>query len=296
MKTLSDQLTELYESKWDGLMAQLETNGLKDQLQCPFLISLLRSEQKKEEREKEQTLIGYDKWYAQKEIPKHEEWYTKADIKIMFFGKEPNGWERDNVEEHLDVGDLMATYEDFLDDNYVAIEGNGGYFSGGSQFFKRGINGIMAEIKDNLLNAYPGKRVSMIWNEISKLSARTTKGGGAVNADVHEIEKNFFHVIPDEVEILKPDILIFFIGPGMENNKYYNYILENFKLNGKPNPLPNLPTGEDVIKLPIEGVKFAYKTYHPGYAPKDANTFHWKLYDAILKDIKENIDKLLKKE
>ena len=30
MKTLSDQLTELYESKWDGLMAQLEANGLKE--------------------------------------------------------------------------------------------------------------------------------------------------------------------------------------------------------------------------------------------------------------------------
>ena len=43
METLSDQLTELYESKWDGLMAQLEANGLKDQLQCPFLISLYRS-------------------------------------------------------------------------------------------------------------------------------------------------------------------------------------------------------------------------------------------------------------
>ena len=214
----------------------------------------------------------------------------------MFFGKEPNGWERDNAEEHLDVGDLMATYEDFLDDNYVAIEGNGGYFRGGSQFFKRGINGMMAEIKDNLLSAYPGKRVSMIWNEISKLSARTAKGGGAVSVEAHGIEKNFFHVIPDEVEILKPDILIFFIGPGMENNKYYNYILENFKLNGKPNPLPNLPTGEDVIRLPIEGVKFAYKTHHPGYAPKEANTFHWKLYDAILKDIKENIDQLLEKE
>lgn len=58
-----------------------------------------------------------------KRTSEHEEWYTKADIKIMFFGKEPNGWERDNAEEHLDVGDLMATYEDFLDDNYVAIEG-----------------------------------------------------------------------------------------------------------------------------------------------------------------------------
>ena len=51
MKTLSDQLTELYESKWNGLMEQLEANGLRDKLQCPFLISLLRSGQKKEERE-----------------------------------------------------------------------------------------------------------------------------------------------------------------------------------------------------------------------------------------------------
>ena len=289
MDTRSKQLTKLYDKYWPDFMKQLKANGLQDKLQSPFLISLLRSGLKKEEREKAKN--ADPTWYAKKETPEHEEWYTKADIKVMFFGKEPNGWEKGT-----DIGDTMAAYEDFLDDNYVAIEGNGGYFSGGSQFFKRGINGIMAEIKDNLLNAYPGKRVSMIWNEISKLSARATKGGDAVNADVHEIEKNFFHVIPDEVEILKPDILVFFIGPGMENNKYYNYILENFKLNGKPNPLPNLPTGEDVIKLPIEGVKFAYKTYHPGYAPKDANTFHWKLYDAILKDIKENIDKLLKKE
>ena len=80
METLSEQLTELYESKWNGLMEQLEANGLRDKLQCPFLISLLRSGQKKEEREKEQALIGYDKWYAQKGTSEHEEWYTKADI------------------------------------------------------------------------------------------------------------------------------------------------------------------------------------------------------------------------
>ena len=52
METLSEQLTELYESKWNGLMEQLEANGLRDKLQCPFLISLYRSGQEKEEREK----------------------------------------------------------------------------------------------------------------------------------------------------------------------------------------------------------------------------------------------------
>ena len=64
METLSDQLTELYESKWDGLMTQLEANGLKDQLQCPFLISLYRSGQEKEEREKAQEADA--NWYAKK--------------------------------------------------------------------------------------------------------------------------------------------------------------------------------------------------------------------------------------
>ena len=41
-----------YESKWNGLMEQLEANGLRDKLQCPFLISLLRSGQKKKKEKK----------------------------------------------------------------------------------------------------------------------------------------------------------------------------------------------------------------------------------------------------
>ena len=42
METLSEQLTELYKRKWGGLIEQLKANGLRDQLQCPFLISALR--------------------------------------------------------------------------------------------------------------------------------------------------------------------------------------------------------------------------------------------------------------
>ena len=94
-------------------------------------------------------------------------------------------------------------------------------------------------------------------------------------------------------KILRPDIVIFLTGP--KETKYCNYIKENFNVIGEPIALSGLPIG-DVSKLQLEGVKSAYLTHHPGYSPKDANAFHWKLYDAILKDIKENIDKLLKKE
>lgn len=89
MNTLSEQLTRLYECKWNGLMEQLEANGLRDKLQCPFLISLYLSGQEREEREKAQATDA--DWYAKKADARHEEWYTKADIKIMFSGENQIG-------------------------------------------------------------------------------------------------------------------------------------------------------------------------------------------------------------
>lgn len=280
METLSKQLTDLYNKHWEDLIEQLEANKLKDQQQCPFLISLLRSGLKKEERDADPN------WYSKKETPEHEEWYTKADIKIMFFGKEPHGWEKDS-----DIGDLMGFYENFLDDKYV-MEGNGGYFNedevGNTRMFRFAINGIMSCIREDILQAYPNKRVSMIWNNISKLS---TVEGGPVDARTHEIERKYFHVIPQEVEILKPDILIFFTGPG--ENTYYRYIKENFTINGEPLPLGGLSV-HDVAKLPIKEVGLAYKTHHPNSTISDK--CHWDNYKAILADIKENIGKILKEE
>ena len=294
METLSEQLTELYESKWNGLMEQLEANGLRDKLQCPFLISLYRSGQEKEEREKAQE--ADINWYAKKADAEHEEWYTKADIKIMFFGREPNWWVRydEKGEDPADVGKVMATYEDYLDDNYNAVDAHfyKEKIDHRNRFLLFGVNGIMSGIRE-LLKDFPDKRVSLIWNEISKLSKRKGEGGEAVNAFEHNIEKKCFHVIPKEIEILRPDIVIFLTGP--KETKYCNYIKENFNVIGEPIALSGLPIG-DVSKLQLEGVKSAYLTHHPGYSPKDANAFHWKLYDAILADIKENIDQLLKKE
>ena len=40
MNTLSEQLTSLYESKWDKLMQQLDKRHIKTQ--CPFVLSVQR--------------------------------------------------------------------------------------------------------------------------------------------------------------------------------------------------------------------------------------------------------------
>lgn len=69
MNTLSEQLTELYrkEGKWEGLMEQLEANGSKDRLQCPFLISLYRSGLKGEE-EREKAKKADPCWYLKRKL------------------------------------------------------------------------------------------------------------------------------------------------------------------------------------------------------------------------------------
>ena len=291
MKTLSEQLTELYESKWNGLMEQLEANGLRDKLQCPFLLSVYRTGVKAKEIERlQENGAVYNQWYAENMIPSNEDWYAKADIKMMFFGKEPNGWTRDEETNRTDISTIMDEYGFFLDDRYE-VRGNGGYFNQGSSFFKVGVNKMMEGL-EMILNDYPHKRVSMMWNEISKLSTRKKNGGGPVNLFIHEIEKKCFHVIPEEIKILKPDIVIFYTGPG--ENSYYKYVIEedNFTLTGEPERLDSL-NKYDVVKLPIKEVKLAYKTWHPARMNKELRE---QVYGAILADIKENIDQLLRKE
>lgn len=251
MNTLSEQLTSLYESKWDKLMQQLDKRQIKTQ--CPFVLSVQR--------------------YGS------EDWYVGADIKVMFFGQEVHSWEKNE-----DLGDTMRAYERFFEEKYVDEE-VAGYFSqdeisSGNRFMRWGCNGIMSGIRD-ILEACPGRRAAFLWNNISKLS---TYEGGPVGPEVHELEREYFHVIPQEIEILRPDILVFLTGPGY--NKYYSYILENFTLDGEPQMLSGIPQ-DNLMKLPIQGVRSAYKTLHPGAHLSE--TEHWKNYQAIIDDIRLNI-------
>lgn len=79
-------------------------------------------------------------------------------------------------EDPADVGKVMAVYEDYLDDNYNVT--NAHFYKEGidhrNRFLLFGVNGIMSGIRD-LLKDFPGKRVSLIWNEISKLSRQKEK-------------------------------------------------------------------------------------------------------------------------
>ena len=269
MNNLTKQLANLYEPKWKELKQQLDAKGIK--VQSPFMLGVAL------ERNNQGGYVD-------------ESWWTDADLKVMVFGQEPLNWPMPILDDGSQVqsDDFVELYQRFYSDNY-----KGEYFLTDSdnhlaknKFFSMGFNGIMSGIKDFVLGEqYSDKKVAYLWNNISKLSVGGRKG---VESGIHDLEIEYFHVIPQE--ILKPDVLIFLTGPGQ--NTYYSYIQDNFNVKGSPIPL----AGNDidaVAKLDIEGVSLAYKTYHPT-ATKDGDrgitdAEKWKYYHAILDDMKEHI-------
>ena len=214
----------------------------------------------------------------------------------MVFGQEPLDWPMPVLDGDTPVqsDDFVEQYQRFYSDNYndgLNFLTDSDYHLAKNRFFSMGFNGIMSGIKDFILDeSYPGKKAAYLWNNISKLSLGGRKG---VSGEIHELEMRYFHVIPQEIKILKPDVLIFLTGPG--ENTYYNYIRDNFNIKGAPMPLGENDVNA-VSKLDIEGISLAYKTYHPT-ATKDADggitdAEKWKYYHAILDDIKKHISEI----
>ena len=164
-----------------------------------------------------------------------ESWWTDADLKVMVFGQEPLNWPMPILDDGSQVqsDDFVELYQRFYSDNY-----KGEYFLTDSdnhlaknKFFSMGFNGIMSGIKDFVLGEqYSDKKVAYLWNNISKLSVG---GRNGVCKEIHELEKKYFHVIPQEIEITKPDVLIFLTGAkklvpeGVEGRVAYKGLVED---------------------------------------------------------------------
>lgn len=261
-KSLTLQLEELYDSKWSELFEQLEGKHVK--LQSPFL-------------------LGVDKYDDENSID--ESWYTDANLKVMIFGQEPNRWQWPKTEV-VRPSDFMEQYQAFYNEHYREYELGTGFINQKSRFLRDGFNGLSSVISEHLNKEMPSRRTAFLWNNISKLAAVGNDGvsGVAVNSLTHEIERKYFHVIPDEINILKPDVLIFLTGV---TDKYQQYISENFEILGAPIQLNDLPT-KDVAKLNIKNIKLAYRTHHPA-SRSDSGEDTWSWYHAIINDIKDNL-------
>jgi len=269
MTSLNQQLKTLYESKWDAFAKALKDSGAK--VAYPFLLST-------------------NKYENGKDTPS-EKWYTDADIKVMVFGQEPNKWMADD--ESVKEGDFTSKKQFYAGSQPESVEcvmgiyenqysiynfdetGRILYFQKNNNTFPNlGCNNFTSQLYEKLSN----KIIACIWNDISKLA---TTDGKPIKSDVHNIEKEHFNVIPLEIELLKPDVIVFLTG--CESNyiieKYPNVIFE---------PVCEEYRVEDVAKVcGIPNVKFAYRTWHPGAYYKSGKPYY-RYVESIVADVIKN--------
>jgi hypothetical protein len=190
-----------------------------------------------------------DEWPAIPYLLKIDETeYEKAKLKIMFFGQETNGWgindERVN-KYNVSVEEVMQKYFDFC---Y-----NGGKEKHGGAFWN-GVNRFTEIVKNKFNNKY----VYPIYNNIIKIGKMDYKNRPP--QDILELEQNYFNILLNEINILHPDILIFFTGPNYDDQIksklgdifIYNTPIEDYNI-------------RELVELKFNSNCYAFRTYHPNF-------------------------------
>ncbi|MDR0544260.1 MAG: hypothetical protein LBG30_02790 [Odoribacteraceae bacterium] len=232
MTTINEQLENLYTGKWNAIHEALQ--GVS---------------------EKESVL------YANPHViyVDDEEAWTRARLRVMFFGQETRGWEDE------DGSDKTIAY---LSDMYDRFFNKGECIRYGGHFW----NGI-GRLRSAFAERFPDVETQFVWSNIIKVGKKG-KAGRPSEAMYSQVRQHF-HVIPEEVRILQPNVLLFLTGP-----RYDDAIRFNF---GEVAFTPVSPfSGRELAKLSIPGTDFAFRTYHPNYLwRKGINSF----FDAILQSI-----------
>lgn len=194
-----------------------------------------------------------------------EEDYSKAPIKLMIIGQEPNGWDAELTTAE-DVVSSMAVYEHFdMGRNYNSI-------------FWRWARKINQQLGNPNTNCF-------VWNNILKFGKECEKG--RPDRRITEFENRYCNIIADEIAILNPDVCIFLTGPSYDNDIKAKFPDVEFVEFG------GYKDKNEVAWLKSEHLPpHSYRTYHPG-----AGRFWPKWYPEVFEIISRTVRKdLLGKE
>lgn len=200
----------------------------------------------------------------------NEEIHNKADLKIMIMGQETDSWERqqkrpftpiDQSSQIVEntVSDFMDTYRTFLDT-----------WGKNSPFWH-----YIKDIDKTLHHKLSGITTEIIWNNIYKIGNKE-KGKNRPTDVIRSFENEHFNVIEEEINILKPDIIIFFTGPNYEKR-----VEKIFSITSSI-PLVSSINERELAKFQLSNGITAYRTYHPAYLKR---THKQQYCDYICGDI-----------
>ena len=161
--------------------------------------------------------------------------YRSKAKRVMICGQETQGWgnEYDRDPDSATIEALLRIYAGFVN--------NGGYNSPYWQFI------------NSLKNSCPN--VGFICNNIVKIGR---KYGPGCDDTINELTLRYFPVIPEEVSILNPDVILFLTGPR------YDWRIKQVFGDFKMYPVNGL---KNMIKISFFNTELpvAYRCYHPRY-------------------------------
>ncbi len=237
----NEQLRELYNSHYKLFSSKLlELN------------KRLESEGRLEERAANPYLLKVD------------ESYFNADIKVMFFGQETNGWGKGFFSG--EVQPIIDEYDFYLSDKC---------FSYGGQYWN-GVSRLKCRFKEIITD----KTIGYVANNVVKIG----KNGKGFPTKINYLTNLHFKVIQKEISILKPDYIIFLSGPNYDSH-IRNVISDfEYKLLDRYSDRPI----RQLCEMIFESKSFkAFRTYHPNFLwRKSIDTF----FNPIINCIKEDFE------
>jgi hypothetical protein len=179
-----------------------------------------------------------------------EEKLEASELRVMIFGQETKGW-RDYNGFMNDPEDTTRAYNQFFcQKNFYP-----GYPK--SSFWK-----AFRYFEEQITKNNPSKNICFSWNNINKIGKSEEKTG--ITPKVRCIEREFFNVIPAEVEAFKPDIVIFLTGPNRDSDIKHNFPDAQFSVVSsqfKSRMLANV-TSE---LLPKNSIRLYHPSFYGGY-------------------------------
>jgi len=189
-----------------------------------------------------------------------EENYKNAEIKILFIGQEPNTW---IYESWAEIERPLERYKEF------ALATNK---KNDETTFWKGVVQV-----NEILNRKPDNRLCFLWTNVSKYS--TKEGGRVADKDFDFINENF-NVLQSEINIIKPDVVIFFSGPDLDERITTQFegklIFEKIH-----DQIPSRQLAKIIHKnLPRD----TYRVYHPSALQRQKK---WNYLQLIINQIKD---------
>jgi hypothetical protein len=199
--------------------------------------------------------------------------FINSKNKIMIYGQETYGWSDVNN----DASNVYCMGENNIDgilECYNRYFNNKDYKNNHSPFWN----------VFRLLNDYfneCGKEFGYLWNNITKLGLN---GNGFPYNWYDDIIKPYFNdLIVKELEIIKPDFLVFFTGTTRD------FIIDDIFNKPERKDVAGF-SQDDICEIKIPNIKKALRTHHPNTLYMNSNNGSYKkiigtIHDEIYKDM-----------